>query len=464
MQTIGDNLSKRMPAWNSVKENGLIDGVPTVKECHFNTEYAWLQEAPPSDWKPGSFDPKNFWATWSPEQRNQRIVNYAQGGREETLQEIYNRGGVNELNAALHQKWTNIHGLSILIINRISGIRAYVGDGSGIAPGHYIQNGNTPYALSDLLSSNVNDGSRFEEANKNLNAGRLTIAGQVYDVSGNLKEISGKSHCYWYEWGVEISAENREKVLSGQGGNDIRAWHTLMRPELYRPYDKAFHAQLSNYVETKKGWVHPTIWQTETNYENCYYVDGQEIPGNWLGWTINQPPFLPCKVPLHPEVCDSIVYNARMSLGGLYLWEAFRRQNLPIGKSEHTHPTVHQTAREGLQRALDEVNQHRVFGPDTINMWDTIRIRNEDRKEWFSGDASQLLLRNGRNAAGKPANPIPLVTGVYRPSTKTELYSVYVPHPGRFEQSLVHFKSPIDGKELTARATGWGPTLWTRRR
>jgi hypothetical protein len=462
MQTIGNNLSGRMPGWNSVKENGLIDGVPTVKECHFNTEYAWLQDAPPPKAEPGTYDPKNFWATWTDQQRNQRIVNYAQGGREETLQEIYNRGGVDELNAALHQKWANIHGLSILMINRISGIRAYVGDGAGIAPMHYLQY--YPGNASDLLSADVNDASRFQDANQNLNGGKLTIAGQVYDLTGNLKQIAGKSHCYHYEWAVEISAEDREKVLSGQGGTDIRVWHTKMRPELYRPYDKAFHAQLTNYVENKKGWVHPVLWQTEVNYENAFLVDGQEIAGDWLGWTINQPGWIPSKVPLHPEVCNSIVYNARMNLQGLYLWEAFRRQNLPIGKSEHTHPTLHQTAREGLQRALDEINQHRVFGPDTVNMWDTIRIRNEARKEWFAGDASQLLLRNGRNSAGKPANPIPLVTGVYRPSTRTELYSVYYPHPGRYDQSLAHFKSPIDGKELTARATGWGPTLWTRQR
>jgi hypothetical protein len=215
-------------------------------------------------------------------------------------------------------------------------------------------------------------------------------------------------------------------------------------------------------VETKKGWVHPTIWQTEANYENAYLVDGQEIPGNWLGWTLNSPPFLPPKVPLHPEVYNSIIYNARMNLQGAYLWGSARRQNLPAGKSEHTHPTVHQTAREGLQRALDEVNQHRAFGPDTVNLWDTIRIWNQDRKEWFAGDASQLLLRNGRDAAGNPASPIPLVQDVFRPSTGIELYAVYVPHWERTGQTIMRFKSALDGKELAARAPGWGPTLWTR--
>ncbi|GAB3761285.1 hypothetical protein [Spirosoma pomorum] len=456
LETIGNSLVKTLPAWNSVEENGLIDGIPTIKQCHFNIEYHWLLEQPYK-----GANPANIWQLWTDEQKNRPFFNY-HSSQLESAQIIYNRGGIGLLNEALHQKWRNIAALSIQIINRSSNMQAYFGDGPGIAPMHYIKSFGGDYTLSDLLSSNVNDASRFMDANQYANAGKIEVGGQVYNVTGNLKAMGGKSHCYHYEWGVNISAQDRELVLSGQGPRDIRIWHDRMQPELYRPYDKAFHAQLTNYVETKKGWVHPVIWQTESNYENCYFVDGQEIPGNWLGWTENQPPFLPCKVPLHPEVCNSIIYNARMNLQGAYLWGSARRQDLPAGVSEHTNPTVHQTAREGLQRALDEVNQHRAFGPDTINLWDTIKIWNEVKKEWFAGDASQLLLRNGRNAAGQPASPIPLVQGVYRPSEKLELYSVYVPHLKRQDTSMVRFISPINGRELTARATGWGPTLWTR--
>lgn len=459
LQTLGKSYRQTLPQWNSVPENGLIDGVATVRECHFNPEYAWLGEN-------GNGDRGNFYGQWSEDMRNRSIINYAEGGKTETLRTIYERGGVDAINQALHQKWRNIVGLSIQIINRHgNGIRAYYGDWKGIAPLHSIVDFSGNYNLSDLFSSDVNDGSRFSEANEQMNGGLVRLDdNESYDLTGNLRRLAGRSHAYDYEWNLSMQAKDYEAMMAERGRGDIRVWQDKMVPGIYRPYNMALHAQLTDYVRRGKGWDdYRVYWQTEPIYEhNIVVSDGRE-DGAWAGFTLDaQQPFAPCKLPLHEEVAAGLVYNARMHLNGLFMWESYRRQNLLTGRSENTHPLLHQTGREGLQRALDTINQHRAFGPDTIRLNGNVPIWNETKKEWLAGDASQLLLRNGKGQDGKPARPIPLVNGVFRPSTGLEVYQVYFPHQNRHDQTAVRFKSAVDGKELNAVATGWGPTLWTR--
>lgn len=458
MTTIGENIDRRIGQWNTADANGLIDGVGTVKQVHFNIEYAWFHEN-------GSGNIENYWQGFTPAMRQTRFVNYANDRKVESFQEAYNRGGVGAIDAALHQKWRNVVLLSNQIINRHSKpARAYMGDWFGLVNFYNLANWNQPYSASDLLTSDVNDSGRFSEANESANAGELLLHGhERYNVTGNLRKEAGIAHCYNYEWGVSMTAADYDEYSRLRGAHDIRQWQDKMRPNLYRPYDRAFHAQLTQVVKEKKGWNDLAVyWQTEPIYEQSIFVEGRGEEGAWVSWTLDaQPPFAPCKLPLHAEVCDDIVYNARMHLQGLLVWDSQRRQNMPAGQSEHSHPWLHQTGREGLQRAYDEINQYDAFGPDTRRYNGNIAILNAQTGQYVSGDASKLLLANGKQN-GKPFKPVPLVTGVYRPSTGIELYSIYAVHQGRYDQTEVKFKSPVDGAELTATAVGWGPVLYVR--
>ena len=456
LQTIGESISRTLPQWNTTESNGLIDGVGTVKECHLNLEYAWFGETGTGE---------NRWQGWSDQMRQSRFVNYDNNGQVETFQQVYDRGGVNAINRALHQKWRNITGLAIAIINRHSApMRAYYGDFWGIAPIPSIRNWEGNYRLSELFTSDVNDGGKFGEANETLNAGRVVLNGHdAYDISGNLRRFAGISNAYNYEWAVKMKGADYDQFINLRGpGHDIRKWQDKMVPDLYRPYDRALHAQLTEYVKLKKGWPdYKVYWFTEPIYESSIYVEGRGEVGAWVGWTLDaQKPFDACKIPLHAEVCDDIVFNARMRLDGLTVWGGYKRQKLPEGKSENVHPWLHQTGHEGFQRALDEINQYDAFGPDTKRYFEVPTL-NAVTGQYVTADASTLLLANGKRE-GKPHKPVPLVSLVHRPSTGVELYSVYAVHEGRYDTSEVKFRSPVDGAELTATAVGWGPVLYVR--
>ncbi|GAB3550490.1 hypothetical protein [Spirosoma fluminis] len=438
---IGLNLKNvRLPRWNNNEGDGLIDGVATVREAHLNLEYAWLT--------------LDDWNRWSYAQRQTLFFNYV-AGRTETLQQCFDREGLNGLSEALHQKWRNIIGLAILIINRICpGVNAYYGDHSGIAPIHSIKDFSGNYSLSDLFSSSVNDASRFPQANEYLNAGRVTLDGEVFDVSGNLRALSKVAHCYNYEDYVMMRWPDYGDYQQATG--DIHAWHDKLVPNLHRPYDICLHAELTQYVKLKKNWPDfRTYWQTEPIYESSIVFPDKnwERVGAWVPWTNNT-----CKIPLHPEVSRGLVFNARLHLDGLFVWGKNRRQYLEKGQSENSHPQLHQVGREGIQIALDQINQVRAFTPDTQILTGSIQIKNDDRNEWFAGDAASLLRRNG--SADKA---VPLVTGVYNPKKRLEVYSVYALNPDRYTSRIVPFLSPIDGAELRAEARGWGPTLYARR-
>lgn len=452
MTTIGRNLNRRLGGWNSVPENGKIDGVPTIKEVHFNIEYPWFNE--------------DIWRSWSKQERNTQFINYSNNNRLETFQEVYNRGGWQAIDRALHQKWRNVIALSVQIINRHSKpARAFYGDWFGVAPWHDLVHWNQSYPPSDLLKADVNNSSLFPEANERANAGRLDLDGVVYDLGVNMRENERISNIYNYEWGVTMTRNDFNEYYALRGNNhDIRQWQSKMKPDLYRPYTRAFHTQLSKYIIKQKGWDgYRLYWQTENIYESKIFIEGGGEEGAWVSWTLDaQKPLRPVKLPLHAEVAKEITFHARMHLNGLMVWDSERRQNLPAGIVENAGVNAHQTGREGFQIALDEINQHDVFGPDTERHLGDVKVMNVENGAWVSGDASQYLFANGKRN-GKPYKPVPLVSSVYRPSTGIELFSVYAVHDSRTAQSTVRFISPVDGAELTTTATGWGPTLYVRK-
>ncbi|UHG93283.1 putative Ig domain-containing protein [Spirosoma oryzicola] len=454
---IGNDCILRLAGWNSVPENGLIDGVATVKEAHFNIEYNWFL---PSDWEKLNGD-----------QRNVRYFNYAIN-QTESLQETYNRGGIEAIVSAQHQKFRNIIALSVLYLNRNNnGMKAFYGDFWGLSRYHDLANWNEPVSATELLTRDVNDHGLFPYANEEANAGTISLNnGQSFYVSGNLNAMQMRRNCYNYEWNVFMSYKDFQDYFAVTKDapaeqKDIRKWHSKMRPNLTRPYDMAYHILLDKTIAAKKGWSdYKEYWQNEHIYEHQIIVPDwpgepwKAAQGAWVPWTLydGNTANSPTKIPLHPEVQTNLVFLSRMHYDGKFTWGngCCSRLNPDGMYGENLNGSVHSVSREAEQSALSEINQYNetVFTADKRQHIGDIPVLTPSG-QYVTGDPSVLLRANA-----------PLVTGVDSPSTGWELYYIYYPNQSRDGQTTVRWKSPVDGAELSGVATGWGGTLYARKR
>ncbi|GAB3973810.1 hypothetical protein GCM10028806_28450 [Spirosoma terrae] len=445
----------RMPAWNTSTQNGLIDGVPTVKLGHFNIEYNWFLQ---SDWDKLSQD-----------QRNVQYWNYALN-RRESLQDTYNRGGIDAIQQAQHQKWRNIIAISVMYLDRNNpGMKHFYGDMHGLTVFKSLTGWNHPLSPTDFLTADVNNAGLYPEANETANHGLITLwNGQVYNVSGNLNLINGHRHTYHYEWEFFMKRKDYEEYFSitkdsPADKKDIRQWYDKFYPNLARPYELVYHI-LSNWsIEQRKGWAHmPLEFQTEPIFEQFIRDKDnyQVLNGSWVPWTLNAQNQRPTKVPVHPEISEYITIYSRMHYDGKFMWGlgCCSRINPAEGQGDNVNPNVHQVAREAEQLALTELGQYNntVFLADKRQHIGDIPIYNPNTKQYVTGNPDQLL-----KAAG---GPVPLVTAVDSPSSGWELYAVYFPHAERNQESTVRWKSPIDGAELSGNAHGWSVRLYARKR
>lgn len=460
LQTIAENTLHKLSQWNSVPENGLIDGVPTVKDGYFNLEYPWIDEA--------------MYQKWPESQKGLEYFNAAIG-RTETIRETYQRGGYGALLAAQHQKWRNIVMLSVMHLNQTcGGMKAYYGDGVGIAPWRSLKNWSLDYSPQDLLNADVNDGRYFEEANETANGGviSLTVNGhqRTYDVSGNLRALTQRSNVYVYEPYVFMSGKDYAEYMnltpnSPASKKSIDAWYGRMRTDLTRPYDIAYHALLTQIVARKKGWDdYKAVWFTEPIFEFEILIDDENwrtANGSWVSWTLNDQPRNPVKIPVHPEISKTLTILARFHYPGKMMWGAPTRLNFATLHGGNLHPDIHYRSREAEAATLWELGQFNetVFRADKRQHLGDIAIVNPETDKYVTGTPDVLLRAN--NNVNKP---VPLVTGVDSPSTFWELYQVYYPHQGRDDRSVVSWKSPVDGAELSGEAIGWGSTLYARQR
>lgn len=451
---VNTSLSK-MPAWNTSPANGLIDGVPTVKLGHFNIEYNWFEQ--------------NVWDKLSQDQRNITYYNYAIG-RRESLQETYNRGGIEAVKQAQHQKWRNIIAISVMYLDRNNpGMKHFYGDMHGLTVFKSLTGWNHPLSPTDFLTADVNNAGLYPEANETANHGLITLwNGQVYNVSGNLNLINGHRHTYHYEWEFFMKRKDYEEYFSitkdaPTDKKDIRQWYDKFYPNLARPYELVYHI-LSNWsIEQRKGWAHmPLEFQTEPIFEQ-YIRDKdnyQVLNGSWVPWTLNAQNQRPTKVPVHPEISEYITIYSRLHYDGKFMWGlgCCSRINPAEGKGDNVNPNVHQVAREAEQLALTELGQYNttVFTADKRQHIGDVPIWNQATGQYVTGNPDQLLKAKG--------GPMPLVTAVDSPSTGWELYAVYFPHAERNQETTVRWKSPVDGAELSGNAHGWSVRLYARKR